>query len=83
MVATIIRRGTRRLALQDHKREQITTAKTGISVHPTVNEALDEIDAKSQASGTGATSSGIVPRLLKKRRQLQYTPDVSSNRITI
>lgn len=72
MTHTIIRRISRRSILQDKKREMIETSKTGIHPNPVVNEAIDRIDQESRGSGSGtATASTTIPRLLKKRRELE------------
>lgn len=72
MVATIIRRQSRRHILKDIKREQIDTSKTGIHPNPVVNEAITKIDQESRASGSGtANASTTIPLLLKKRRELE------------
>jgi ribosome maturation protein Sdo1 len=72
MVATIIRRQSRRAILKDIKREQVDTSKTGIHPNPIVNEAIEKVDVESRGSGPGITTqSNTVPRLLVKRRELE------------
>jgi hypothetical protein len=72
VVATIIRRKYRTHILRDIKREQIDTSKTGIHPNPIVNEAIDKVESESRSSGSGtASASTTIPRLLKKRRELE------------
>lgn len=72
MVTTIIRRKPVRVIKKAQRRELINVAKTGISNIDVVNQAIDDIITKSQTSGSGtATSSTTVPRLLKKRREVE------------
>jgi hypothetical protein len=72
MVVTIIRRKYRTHILRDIKREQAITSKTGVHPNPIVNEAIDKVDTESRASGSGtASASTTIPRLLKKRRELE------------
>lgn len=74
LVATIIRRQSRIHILKDIKREQVEIAKTGVHTNPIVNEAIDRIDVESRVSGSGvAPASTTVPKLLKKRRELERT----------
>jgi ribosome maturation protein Sdo1 len=82
MVTTVIRRISRHSILKDIKREQIDTSKTGIHPNPVVNDAIDKVDVESRGSGSGtATASTTIPKLLKKRRELEKSgKNVSSER---
>jgi hypothetical protein len=72
MVATIIRRQYRTHILRNIRREQADTSKTGIHPNPVVNDAIDKVETDSRASGSGtASASTTIPRLLKKRRELE------------
>ena len=55
----------------EHRREIKQTSKTGISSNPVVNAAIQEMARKALESGTGASATGTIPVLLKKRQDLE------------